>query len=106
MFPRGVGLPGRVLESGDPAWIIDVNDDANFPRAQQAPSIGVKAAFAFPIRIGPEIAGVLEFFATEPIEPSGELLGIMAHVGTQLGRVIERNRAEDRKSAIWRITTP
>ncbi len=91
----GVGLPGRVMASGEPSWIIDVTEDLNFPRANQAKDIGVKAGFAFPILIGREIVGVMEFFSTKAVEPDRKMLGIMAQVGTQLGRVIERKRAEE-----------
>jgi signal transduction histidine kinase len=37
----------------------------------------------------------MEFFSDEPAEPDEAVLTIMAHVGSQLGRVIERQRAED-----------
>ncbi len=93
-FVRGVGLPGRVFASGKPAWIIDVTQDPNFPRAKLAQDIGVKAGFAFPVLVGTEVVAVLEFFSAEAIEPDEPLLDMMAQVGTQLGRVIERTRAE------------
>ncbi len=94
-FARGVGLPGRVFASGKPAWIIDVTKDPNFPRAKLAKDIGVKAGFAFPVMVGPDVVAVLEFFSAEAIEPDEPLLDMMAQVGTQLGRVIERTRAEE-----------
>ena len=91
----GVGLPGRVLASGEPEWIIDVTKDPNFPRAKQVENIGVRAGFAFPILIGREVVGVMEFFSTKAAEPDKEMLAIMAQIGTQLGRVLERKRALD-----------
>jgi signal transduction histidine kinase len=92
---EGVGLPGRVLASGEPEWIIDVTKDPNFPRARLAENIGVRAGFAFPILIGREVVGVMEFFSTKAVEPDKEMLAIMAQIGTQLGRVLERKRALD-----------
>lgn len=93
-FDQGVGLPGRVLASGKPAWIIDVTKDPNFPRAKQAEDISVRAGFAFPVLIGNEVVAVLEFFSAEAAEPDKQFLEIMANVGTQLGRVVERKRSE------------
>ena len=89
----GVGLPGRVLASGEPAWIPDVTQDPNFPRAQLALDIGVRAGFGFPILVGSEIAAVLEFFDARSSPPNPRLLEVMGHVGTQLGRAVERERA-------------
>ncbi|MGH7899349.1 MAG: ATP-binding protein, partial [Candidatus Binatia bacterium] len=91
----GVGLPGRVLESRRPIWIVDVSRDSNFPRARAAADIGVRAAFGFPILVADEVVGVLEFFTDRPEEPNQRLLHLMAHVGTQLGRMIERRRGEE-----------
>ncbi|MEP6959135.1 MAG: response regulator [Nitrospirota bacterium] len=93
-FPRGSGLPGRVLESGTAAWIPDVTKDVNFPRAQHAKDIGVKGGFAFPVVVGGTVAGVLEFFSEQEAAPDVRLLEIMQGIGTQLGRVIERDKAD------------
>ena len=95
-FPTGVGLPGRTHASGKAEWINDFAADADFPRAAEAVEVGLKAAFAFPVLVGTEVAAVLEFFAHEWLEPNEELLGVMAYVGAQIGRVIERKRGEER----------
>ena len=92
-FARGVGLPGRVLASGVPTWIPDVTKDASFLRA--AEDIGVKAGLAFPVMVGTSVVAVLEFFSPDAAEPDEDLLESMRHVGTQLGRVVERARAMD-----------
>ena len=93
-LPPGMGLPGRVLASGKPAWIIDISQEPQTPRARHAQDSGLKAAFAFPVLVGRDVAAVLEFFAAEARPPDAPLLDVMAHIGTQLGRVIERARAE------------
>ena len=92
-FAPGRGLPGRVLASGKPAWVVDITEDSDFPRAAAAAEVGLKAGFGFPVLVGHEVVAVLEFFAGEALEPDGPLLELMANVGTQLGRVVERERA-------------
>ena len=93
-FSPGVGLPGRVLASHSPVWISDVTQDENFPRARQVCEIGVKAAFAFPIQVGGDVAAVLEFFTDEACHSDKEILEVMAYVGTLLGHVVERQQSE------------
>jgi PAS domain S-box-containing protein len=93
-FSPSVGLPGRVWASGEPAWIVDVTRDGNFPRAPVAAKAGLRAAFAFPIRLGGEIIGVLEFFSQKIREPDPELLQMFAAVGSQIGQFVERKRDE------------
>jgi signal transduction histidine kinase len=93
-FVSGGELPGRVLESGKPVWMVNVTEDPNFPRASAAAACGIKAGFGFPVLIEHEVVAVLEFFAGEALEPDNALLDVMAHIGTQIGRVVERKRAE------------
>ncbi|CAI2718929.1 GAF domain-containing sensor histidine kinase [Nitrospina watsonii] len=100
VFDSGIGLPGRVLANGKPAWIIDVNKDPNFPRARLSPDIGVKAGFAFPILIGNEVAGIMEFFSPRAEPPNDDMLEVMGHIGTLLGRVLERKRAESEQEQL------
>jgi len=95
-FSPGTGLPGCVLESGRPIWMQDVTQDARFLRSDEARQAGIKAAFACPVLIETEVAAVLEFFAEESLAPDDGLLKVMAQVGNQLGRVVERRRAEER----------
>ncbi|MCX5724529.1 MAG: response regulator, partial [Nitrospirae bacterium] len=90
----GQGLPGRVLASVSATWIVDVTKDAEFFRAQLANDIGVKGGFAFPIVVDGVVVAVLEFFAEQEAAPNPRLLAIMEVIGTQLGRVIERSRAD------------
>ena len=92
----GKGLPGRVCEDGRPHWVIDVAKDEKFPRAESAAGCGLRSAFAFPVRAGTEVAAVLEFFTLEELKPDSELLQLVEQIGTQLGRVIERKRAEEK----------
>jgi signal transduction histidine kinase/DNA-binding response OmpR family regulator len=95
VFPSGIGLPGRVLQTGTPTWITDVTKDKNFPRARVAMEVGIKGAFAFPVLVGTDVVAVLEFFANRALEPQEALLDVAAQIGTQLGRVVERKRSEE-----------
>ncbi len=99
-FPRGVGLPGRVWESGEPAWIPDVVVDANFPRAPVAASEGLHGAFAFPIRSGGEVLGVIEFFSRELQQPDADLLARISALGSQIGQFIDRKRSEEEREQL------
>jgi PAS domain S-box-containing protein len=94
-FVRGVGLPGRVWESGEPAWIPDVVADSNFPRAAIAIKEGLHGAIALPILVRGRVVGVMEFFSHEIRQPDGELLRMLAGAGAQIGQFMERKRAEE-----------
>lgn len=99
----GVGLPGRVLASGAPSWTPEVGHDVNVPQLQLAREMGVRASFAFPVLIGLQVVGVLEFFSEEARQPEPALLALMADVGAILGRVVERQRASDFQRQITAI---
>ncbi len=93
-FSPGIGLPGRVWGNGEPTWVPDVTQDGNFPRAQAAVQDGVHGAFAFPVRTGNQILGVMEFFSAEVRQPEPALIDLLSGFGNQIGQFAERKRAE------------
>ena len=94
-FTRGVGLPGRVWFTNQPAWLADVVADPNFPRAPIAKEEGLHGAFALPLLIRGTVVGVMEFFSREIRKPDEALLGMLTRVGAQVGQFMERKRAEE-----------
>jgi PAS domain S-box-containing protein len=97
-FRLGVGLPGRVWESKQPAWIEDVRNDPNFPRTAAAKTIGLKTAVGIPILSGDKVIAVIEFFMRESRSKSEQLVKVIAAVAAQLNLVMERKRAEEELS--------
>jgi PAS domain S-box-containing protein len=96
---RGEGLPGRVWATGEAAWIADVQEDANFPRAEAARRAGLHAGFCFPLRSARGVLGVVEFYTGEARRLDSELLEMMATLGDQIGQAVERRRDAEHLSA-------
>jgi signal transduction histidine kinase/integral membrane sensor domain MASE1 len=94
LFTPGLGLPGRVWASVQPAWIENVQHDDNFPRAALAREAGLQSAFAFPITVGTDVFGVIELFTRPALRPDADLLATMATMGGQLGQFVVRKRVE------------
>lgn len=76
-----VGLTGRVLANGRPAWIPHLASDE------------VRSAFAFPVKLDHEVVAVLAFFFRAHMEPSSSFDDVVAGIASQLGRLVERQRA-------------
>ena len=91
----GSGPAGRALASGVPEWILGDQAWPDDPRAVTAAADGIRAGFGFPVTVGREVVAVLEFFACDASPPDPALLKVMTNIGAQLGRVVERNRAEE-----------
>jgi PAS domain S-box-containing protein len=95
----GVDLPGLSWSSGRPAWIANVTKEAHFPWASVLASEGLRGAFGFPIRMGEEVLGVMEFFSHAVREPDADLLEMVATIGGQIGQFMQRKRTEGRLAA-------
>ncbi len=98
---KGAGLPGRIWSSGKPEWISNILEDPDFPRATAAARENLRAAFGFPIRLGKQVLGVVEFLSSEVREPDDELLKMVSGIGGQIGQFTERKRAEQESHELF-----
>lgn len=95
VFAPGKGLPGSVLATGKTTWVPDVTEDPTFMRQPEAIASGLRGGIACPLLVGTEVVGVLEFFADRALAVDEPLMEVLGHVGSQLGRVVERERAHE-----------
>jgi len=94
-FEPGEGLPGTVWQEQEPTWFPDVHQHETFVRDEAAASANFRAGFAFPIRLGSQIFGVMVFFSRDVREPDEGLLQMFSVIGNQIGQFTERRRTED-----------
>jgi PAS domain S-box-containing protein len=92
---RAVGMVGRVWARAEPAWIAVDDETRDFTRRDAALAVGLRGAAAFPVLVGAQVVGILEFFFEHPAAPEDDVMEVIAGIATQLGRVIERARAEE-----------
>jgi PAS domain S-box-containing protein len=101
LFSSGVGLPGRVWADGTSQWILDIDEDSNFPRGASASQANLRSAFGFPIKLGDEVSGVMEFFTREPQLSDPSLQDVMTAIGNQIGQFVERERGEEERLKLF-----
>ena len=102
VYRIGQGPIGRAIASAKPEWQASCSDDGASSLGTHPAACGLQAVIACPVVIGTEVAAVVEFFSASDVPPDETFLEIMKHMGTQLGRVIERDRLQRQLvDAVW-----
>src|SRR4030095_9390780 len=83
-FERGIGLPGRVWESKQAAWVEDVTNDPNFPRSAAARTAGLRTGVGIPIFSRGNVIAVLEFFMHASRSQNEHIVTRTAAIAAQL----------------------
>ncbi len=75
-FPPGVGLPGRVLSSGQPTWDDSIQNlsSAKFPRVKGAITHGIVTGLGFPMFNTPVGRVVVAMYSSTPVEKDQNLV--------------------------------
>ncbi|HEY8740306.1 MAG TPA: PAS domain S-box protein, partial [Candidatus Dormibacteraeota bacterium] len=99
-FNPRLSPPGKVLKTGRPVWLSSSEDATGFAAGETARDRGLTGWAGFPIFARNECVGVMEFYAALADTADPLLVELMLDLGTQLGRVMERRRAEDDRTEI------
>jgi adenylate/guanylate cyclase len=96
-FTLNIGLPGRVWASQQPEWVEDFSQAGypDFLLSQIAVETGFKAGCGVPILVGDEVLAVLVFFKILPCLKDQRFIDLFKAIGTQLGSLIQRKKAEE-----------
>ena len=100
-FEPGTGLPGRAWESGEITLAPNFSQDPSFPRGAASGGLGLTAALAIPVPVGPprDVLAVAEFHSRSFDAQSDEVLALLTAFADQLATFIGRRRAETKLKA-------
>jgi PAS domain S-box-containing protein len=91
----GIGLPGRVHETGRPQWISDLGADSASVRSRLAARYGLRVAVGVPIRSGATVLGALTVYGEDAEDQDDSLTSLLAGIAVHTGQYLERRRAEE-----------
>src|SRR6266705_903070 len=91
----GVGLAGKVWQSGEPVWVADITRDTRVWQRAIAVEAGLHGAVVFPVNSGGKTIGVLAFNSSEIREPDERLMQAIHVIGAQIGQFVQRKQAEE-----------
>jgi diguanylate cyclase (GGDEF)-like protein len=93
---EGQGLVRQALATAKPVWVADLSQTSGFKRAELVAKAKLHGAFCFPLLVGNDVLGVMEFFHRDVREPDAMLIHAAQSIGSQIGQFIERKQAEER----------
>jgi methyl-accepting chemotaxis protein len=97
-FQEGQGLVGGAWRRRDMFFVEDLGTMNGFGRAVAAQQAGLISAICFPIIVGNEVYGALDFFTTERLAPSPDRLDAVRSVSRLVSQAIERLQQNERQA--------
>ena len=89
--PIGVGLLGRVWQSGVVAANEDLTDAGDYAGVEVARAAGLKSVIAFPVVDAGAVVGVVELLAGHARKVADDEVTMLSTVGVEIGQFIRRS---------------
>jgi PAS domain S-box-containing protein len=90
-LPIGIGLLGRVWQSGVVAAVEDLADAGDYSSAEVARAAGLKSVIAFPVIDAGAVVGVVELLAGHARKVEDDEVTMLSTVGVEIGQFIRRS---------------
>jgi GAF domain-containing protein len=97
-FAKGVGLAGRAWQNRDLVFVADLGELEDCVRAPVAQRVGVRSGICFPLLEDGQVAGTMDFFTTETLDPSPARLETLRAIGQLVSQAIERVVVAERQA--------
>lgn len=93
-FSEGTGLSGRAWKQRDLVFVEDLGKVTDCVRAPVAQRAGVKSGVCFPIIIGRDVLGTMDFFALETLTLSPQRMEALRNVSRLVSNALESMRKQ------------
>ncbi len=93
-FRPGHGVHGRAFKSGQPVLTENLNRDSKLPQQAGSARLGLRTSLAFPAVGDDGPLAVLSFYSFDKHESSERLVRTLTGIGRELGRFLDRRRAD------------
>ena len=91
-YAPGVGINGRVWQSGEPQWGTGRGTHAGLSQAMLG---STRDVFIFPVIADDKTVGVCNFISRKLRTPDARLLQAIRVIGSQIGQFVQRKQAEE-----------
>ncbi len=99
---RGVELPGRVWQEGQPVWIADLQATTLSPRIYLAKQQKMSSGWAVPVRSGTNILAVLEFYSRYRLLENRDAAAAVETAAISLGQMLAHSQESGRAEELYR----
>ena len=87
-------LLSRMLVSRRPEFTRNISHDDDLKILRRFTKVRIESMFAIPVFVRNRIVALFEFYLTDAQRPDEQLYEVLARIGTQIGRVVERRELE------------
>jgi len=94
-FKEGMGFPGRILATGEPIYIDEIEKCSFYTRVEVCKKVGIRGTIGIPIKCNENLVAVAEFFLPNGYAQNEDKQNLLLTFSKQLEMLLERHKAQE-----------